>query len=201
MSYHLGEPGRHSYTVDDPLPAPGRPRTAGAVVGVVIIGALVSVALGVYGNVHNPTGIAVSIAGFSSPQTVKVWLATAAMLLALVQIVTAMALYGKLPALSQLSGLDSVHRWSGRIAFLLTVPVAVHCLYAFGFSGFDTRTLAHSVFGCAFFGVFTAKMLVLTKRGIAGWVLPAAGGLVFAVLAGAWATSALWFFQTSGIHR
>ena len=42
-------------------------------------------------------------------------------------------------------------------------------------------------------------MLVLTKRGLAGWVVPLLGGLVFAVLVGVWLTSALWFFDTSGV--
>ena len=59
--------------------------------------------------------------------------------------------------------------------------------------------LIHSLLGCVFFGVFTVKMLVLTKRGLAGWVVPLLGGLVFAVLVGVWLTSALWFFDTSGV--
>ena len=52
----------------------------------LLIGAAVSVALGVYGNVHEPTGIAVNISGFSSQQTVKVWLATGAIVFAVVQL-------------------------------------------------------------------------------------------------------------------
>jgi hypothetical protein len=50
-----------------------------------------------------------------------------------------------------------------------------------------------------FFGAFTMKILVLTKRGLAGWVLPVAGGLVFATLVGLWLTSALWFFTNFGV--
>ena len=162
------------------------------------IGAAVAIVLGVYGKVHTPTGIAVSVAGFSSPLTVKVWLATAAVTLAGVQTLTALGIYGQLPRVRG-AWLGPVHRWSGRTAFVLTVPVVVHCLYALGFSDYTTRTLAHSLLGCLFFGVFTTKMLVLTKRGLAGWVLPLFGGLVFAALVGVWATSALWFFTTSGI--
>jgi hypothetical protein len=43
-------------------------------------------------------------------------------------------------------------------------------------------------------------MLVLTKRGLAGWVLPLFGGLVFTALIGLWSTSALWFFGSQGVH-
>jgi hypothetical protein len=32
-----------------------------------------------------------------------------------------------------------------------------------------------------------------------GWVLPIAGGLLFAALLGVWHTSALWFFRTVGV--
>lgn len=178
-----------------------RPASAGTVTKLIVplaIGAGVAVVLGVYGKVHTPTGIAVSVAGFSGPLTVKVWLATVAIVFAVVQLVTALAMWGKLP----LSGswVSPAHRWSGRIAFVLTIPVVVHCLYALGFASYDLRTLAHSLLGCLFFGVFTTKMLVLTGHGFAGWVLPLFGGLVFAALTGVWATSALWFFTTTGFQ-
>jgi len=58
------------------------------------------------------------------------------------------------------------------------VPVAVLCLYGIGFQHYDTRVLLHSVLGCLFFGEITIKMLVLTKRGVAAWVLPPLGGVV-----------------------
>jgi hypothetical protein len=41
-----------------------------------------------------------------------------------------------------------VHRWSGRLAFLVSIPVAMHCLYALGFQAFDLRVLVHSLLGC-----------------------------------------------------
>jgi hypothetical protein len=165
----------------------------------LLIGAAVSVALGVYGNLHEPTGIAVNISGFSSQQTVKVWLASGATAFAVVQLVSALVMYGKVPGVRAPHGIGTLHRWSGRIAFLLTVPVAVHCLYALGFSTFDTRTLVHSVAGCFFFGAFTVKMLILPRRGVPGWALPLFGGLVFTALAAIWLTSAFWFFSTVGV--
>src|SRR4029450_6946406 len=90
----------------------------------------------------------------------------------------------------------TVHRWSGRSAFLLTIPVAVHCLYALGFATYDWRTLAHSLFGCFFYGAFTVKMLILPKKGLPGWTLPVLGGAVFTALVALWLTSSLWYFTT-----
>jgi hypothetical protein len=166
----------------------------------ISIGIAVSVALGVYGNLHQPTGIAVNISGFSGPLTVKVWLASVAMVLALVQLVSALVMYGRMPGVMQGPyWIGTLHRWSGRLAFLFTVPVAVHCLYALGFATFDTRTLVHSLAGCFFFGAFTVKMLILPRTGVPGWALPVFGGLVFTALSVLWLTSAFWFFTTTGV--
>jgi Family of unknown function (DUF6529) len=163
------------------------------------IGAAVALTLGVYGRLHNPTGIAVNVSGFSGPLTVKVWLASAAGLLALVQLGSALVMYGKVSGIAAPSWIGRLHRWSGRAAFLLTVPVAMHCLYALGFQSTDARVLVHSLLGCVFFGAFTVKMLVLTRHGLPGWALPLIGGAVFAALVGLWLTSALWFFTTFGV--
>jgi Family of unknown function (DUF6529) len=166
-----------------------------------LIGALVALTLGIYGRLHHPTGIAINIAGFSSPGSVKSWLATGATALALVQVTSALVMYGKVPRVSAPSWIGGLHRWSGRLAFLLAVPVAIHCLYALGFQNYSTRVLVHSLLGCAFFGAFTVKMLILPKRGLPGWVLPVLGALVFTVLIAIWLTSAYWFFSTFGIKR
>jgi hypothetical protein len=166
-----------------------------------LAGCLVALTLGLYGRLHSPTGVAVDVIGFSSPATVKAWLASGALLFAVVQFVTSLIMYGKLPWISAPRWISSLHRWSGRIAFILTVIVAVHCLYALGFESFNARVLAHSVAGCLFFGVFTAKMLSLTKRGTPSWVLPVLGGLAFALLILIWFTSAFWFFSFFGFRR
>ncbi|MEH0934524.1 DUF6529 family protein [Micromonospora psammae] len=154
--------------------------------------------MGVYGRLHTPTGIAVNLAGFSGPLAVKAWLGSGAAVLATVQLLSALAMWGRLGGFSP-SWAGTVHRWSGRVAFLLTVPVAVHCLYALGFADHDPRTLAHSLLGCLFFGAFTTKMLALPRPGLAGWVLPVVGGLVFTTLTGIWLTSSLWYFTTFGV--
>jgi uncharacterized protein DUF6529 len=153
------------------------------------------------GRLHHPTGVAVSIAGFTSPGYVKSWLATVATVFAIVQVISALVMYGKVPHVTAPSWIGTVHRWSGRTAFVVAVPVAMHCLYALGFQTYSTRVLIHSLLGCAFFGAFTVKMLILPKRGLPGWTLPVAGAAVFIVLIGVWFTSAFWFFSTYGIHR
>jgi hypothetical protein len=163
------------------------------------IGAAVSVALGTYGKVHNPTGRGVLLAGFSGAQPAKAWMASGVALLALVQMGSALVMYGRVPGVSAPSWTGQLHRWSGRGAFLLSVPVALHCLYALGLSAYDTRVMVHSLLGCFFFGVFTAKMLLLPKRGLPGWALPLAGGLAFSAVVGLWLTSSLWFFTTVGL--
>jgi hypothetical protein len=166
-----------------------------------LAGCLVALTLGLYGRLHPPTGIAVDIVGFSSPATVKAWLATVAVAFALVQLGSSLVMYGKVPRITAPSWISGLHRWSGRIAFIVTVIVAVHCLYALGFETFNARVLVHSIAGCLFFGVITIKMLALTKRGMPGWVLPLLGGLAFALLVLIWFTSAFWFFSIFGFRR
>lgn len=165
----------------------------------LLVGGGVSVSLGVYGRLHTPSGIAVDLAGFSSPLAVKVWLACGAVLLAFVQLLSALAMWRRLGGFSP-SWAGTLHRWSGRLAFLLTVPVAMHCLYAFGLATYSPRVLIHSLLGCFFYGAFTAKMLLLPKKGLPGWTLPVLGGAVFTALTGLWLSSSVWFFATNGVQ-
>ncbi len=162
------------------------------------IGSLVSVGLGVYGRTHEPAFFAINLAGFSSGIAAKAWLATGAFVLALVQLGSALVMYGRIPGVAGPSWIGALHRWSGRAAVLLTVPVAVHCLYALGFQAGDARVLVHSLFGCFFYGAFTAKMLVL-RADTPNWTLPLLGGAVFTGLTSLWLTSSVWFFSTSGL--
>src|SRR5437016_10849080 len=184
-----------------PLPPDRVASGAAKLVVPSLIGALVALTLGIYGRVHSPTGIAINIAGFSSPGSVKSWLATGATVFAVVQVVSALVMYGKIPRVTAPEWIGGLHKWSGRIAFLLAVPVAIHCLYALGFQQYNTRVLIHSVVGCLFFGAFAVKMLILPKRGLPGWVLPVVGAVVFTLLVVIWLTSAYWFFSTFGIKR
>lgn len=166
-----------------------------------VAGALVSLSLGIYGKVHEPTGRPLAlIVGFTSLTPMKAWLATAAVVLVIFQVVSALWMYGRLPVKRKAPAyLSQLHRWSGSIAFVATLPVAYHCLWSLGYSTFDTRTALHSLFGCAFYGAFTTKMLALRANKMPRWALPVSGGLLFSLLIGAWATAALWYFTQSGV--
>lgn len=168
----------------------------------LLVGSLVALTIGVYGGLHEGTGVAVNIAGFSDhpapTSAVKVTLASGAALFVLLQLASALVMYGRVPRVPAPSWIGAAHRWSGRVAFLLAVPVAVHCLYAAGLQTHDTRVLLHSLLGCLFFGAFVVKMLGLRRNGLPGWFLPAAGGVVFTALVGLWWTTAVRFFSTFG---
>jgi hypothetical protein len=180
-----------------PVPAPQTPHAepSGTKIAPVVIafalGTAVAIGLGVYGRLHTPSGHAVNIAGFSSGAAAKAALASVVMALAIVQTVTAMGLYGRIPLRGAWVG--AVHRWSGRLAVLISVPVAVHCLYALGFQAYDGRVIAHSLFGCFFYGAFVFKMLILTRDDSPKWALPLAGGLVLSGLTALWMTAVLYF--------
>jgi hypothetical protein len=164
----------------------------------LLSGCAVALALGVYAGVHHPANYALDVGGFSSPLYAKAWLTTAATVLAVFQLVTG-ARITRRP--SGPGWMAIAHRWSGRIAILLTVPVLIHCVYALGFQTYSFRVLVHSVLGCVFYGAFVAKMLGLVRRdAMPKWVLPVLGGVVFVSLVGLWATSSLWLFATKGVH-
>lgn len=168
----------------------------GPVLVAFAVGSAAAVGLGLYGRLHQPTGQALNLAGFSSGLAAKAALTSVAFVLAAVQTVTAMGLFGRIPLHG--AWLGPVHRWSGRVAVAVTVPVAVHCLYALGFQTFDGRVLSHALFGCLFYGAFVAKMLVLTRDDAPKWALPLLGGLVLTALTALWMTASLWFYMNSG---
>ncbi len=165
---------------------------------MVSVGAAMSLALGAYGNVHAPTGKGIATFGFPAVLPMKAWFATGAAVLGLGQLTSALWMWGKLPFGKAPGWIGPTHRWLGTAAFLLTLPVAYHCLWALGFRTANQRVLLHSLLGCAFYGVFTTKMLVLRSRRLAGWMLPAVGGLLVTILTGLWLTSSLWFFTNIG---
>lgn len=73
-------------------------------------GAAVSVFLGVYGRTHDPTGETVTELFFKDQITMKAWLATAAVFFVVVQVTSALRLYGKIGAGPTPSWLGDVHR-------------------------------------------------------------------------------------------
>ena len=125
---------------------------------------------------------------------IKVWLATAAIILALFQLFTAARVYNRFhfPPLGRFWG--RMHRVSGWLANALTLPIAYHCIFLLGFETINTRVLIHSLLGTMFYGTFLSKVWIVRARGFPGWVLPIAGSAVFTLLLGLWLTSGLWFF-------
>lgn len=183
------------------IPAQRARGSAATLLLLALAGAFVAVALGIYGAQHQPTGRPLALViGFTAMTPMKVCLATFAVALAVFQLVSAAWMWGKLPTSRPAPAwMSQTHRWTGSIAFLLTLPVAYHCLWSLGFSTFDTRTALHSIFGCAVYGAFATKMLGLRVKKLPGWALPVFGGLLFALLIGAWATAALWYFTQPGV--
>jgi hypothetical protein len=135
---------------------------------------------------------------FTDTLHLKAWFASAAAALACLQLVTAAWIFRKLP-IPRPRWVPAFHRWTGRLAFLFTLPVAYHCIFKLGFQTTTSRVLVHSLFGCAVYGAFAAKVLILRLHRFQWWVLPTAGGLLFSGLIGVWYTSALWFFRLVGV--
>ena len=183
----------------EPAPEPPRQIGGAGVLAAGALGAVVAIALGLYGRVHEPASDLAITLGFADTITMKVWLTTIAVLFALFQVFTALWMYGRLPLESRPSWLANAHRISGRIAFLLTLPVAYHCLYQLAFQDTTTRVLAHSLLGCLFYGAFATKVTIIHMPGRAGVWLPVIGGTVFTLLVATWVTSGLWYITTSGI--
>jgi hypothetical protein len=173
------------------------PNAAPRLLTIAALGAAVAIALGVYGNVHDPSKKLVFTLFFSTTISMKVWLASLALAFAVVQVLTALWVYGKISTqVPRWAG--TVHRISGRLAFIISLPVAYHCLWSLGFQDTDTRVLIHSLLGCAFYGAFAAKVTIVRSKGLPGLALPIAGGLMFSVFVAIWLTSAYWFIDNAG---
>jgi Family of unknown function (DUF6529) len=184
------------------LPAAQATRSARWLVLPLLLGALVSLTAGLLAREEAITPGAYPGGYFrlffSDSLHLKVWFATAALALGVTQLFSAAWIFGKLPW-RRPPFVPAAHRWLGRLAFACTLPVAYHCIFKLGFQTTSGRVVAHSLFGCAFYGAFAAKVTIVRLHRYPRWVLPTAGGLLFAVLLGVWYTSAFWFFRTIGV--
>jgi Family of unknown function (DUF6529) len=186
-------------SVADPVTTPTSTEGAAArrLVLVLLAGGAVALALGVYGDAHDPTGEQPYTLFFSGTIQLKVWFATGALALAAVQVLLGLRLYDKIAIPRHPPAwLGDAHRLIGTFAFVLTLPVAYQCLWALGFQSTDTRVLVHSLLGCFFYGIFTVKVLAVRVHGLPGATLPIVGGLVFLALVVVWLTSAWWFLTS-----
>lgn len=181
------------------------PRSMAAPLIAFTAGALVAVLLGVFGKVHDPTLDGTTTLGFRTVIDMKVVLSTVIGVLAVLQVVGALWLYGRLGVRAP-SWLGTAHRVSGTTALLLSVFVAYHCLWALGLetghlhdgAKVPVRTVVHGVLGCAVFGAVVVKVAAVRSRRSPGWFLPVAGGLLFALLITVVLTSAGWYLDEFG---
>lgn len=126
----------------------------------------------------------------------KAQMGTALLGLALIQLALGLWMYGRLPGLARASRRVRIsHRVIGALAFLLSVPIAVHCISTYGIELTPTRAAVHSISGCFLYGAFAAKVLVVQWRETPRWLLPVLGGSLAAAIAVSWYAAALWYFN------
>jgi hypothetical protein len=128
--------------------------------------------------------------------SLKSFLATVALGLAIVQVLLALWMYGKLPIVGRApKRIRITHRIVGGVAFVVTLPVAIHCAIAYGVQLTDARHVVHSLAGCFFYGAFVAKVLLVQSKRLPGWTLPVAGGILAVLLVLLWYTSGLYYYN------
>ncbi|MFE4258755.1 DUF6529 family protein [Streptomyces sp. NPDC056883] len=130
----------------------------------------------------------------------KAQLATGVLGLAALQLLLALWMYRRLPRVRRVPGpVPIVHRVVGVVLFALSVPIAVHCVRAYGVQLTGSRAAVHSIAGCFFYGAFAAKVLLVRSRRLPGWALPLAGGALVVGVVVLWYTSALWYFNGDSV--
>lgn len=168
-------------------------------------GAVVALLLGVLGKAHDPTLSGTTTLGFDTVLAMKVAVSCVIGVLAVLQLIGALWMYGKL-GLAVPPWLGTAHRVSGAVALLLAVFVAYHCIWALGLETghlpdgekVPLRTVVHGLLGCAVFGAVVVKVVAVRSRRAPGWFLPVAGGLLFALLILVVLTSAVWYLNAHG---
>ncbi len=183
-------------TLPSPPATQARAGRPAALIAPALAGGAVALALGVYGRVHDPTGRSINDLGFPSLLAMKSTLATIAVVLALFQLASALRMYGRLRVPRTVPRwLPAAHRWSGTVAFVVSLPVAYHCLWSLGLAtDRGARPLVHGLLGCAFYGAVATKLLALRTSRLPRWAIPVVGATLVTALVGVWLTSALWWF-------
>ncbi|MFE2164263.1 DUF6529 family protein [Streptomyces sp. NPDC059447] len=182
-------------------PAPRRPEGGLALVLALAAAAAVFVAVFLFGRANTPDYTA-TLFGRADVDALrlKAQLATAVLVLAVLQLLLALWMYGRLPGTHRVPGpVPITHRIVGVLLFALTVPIAVHCVRAYGVQLTGSRAAVHSIAGCFFYGAFAAKVLLVHSRRLPGWALPLAGGALAVAVVVLWYSSALWHFNGDSV--
>ena len=174
--------------------ARGRGRLIWRLAGIGLLAIGVTAALYAAGRLNQPS-YAFSMFG-ADPIPVKALLATIALALDGVQVLLALWIYQKLPLTAMPPRpVPIMHRVTGYALVAVTVPVAVHCLIAYGVQLTSVRVAIHSIAGCFLYGAFAAKLAIVHSRRLPGWALPVAGGALAIIIGALWYTSALWYYN------
>jgi uncharacterized protein (DUF697 family) len=166
-----------------------------AVIGLLSVGVVVAIYVAGRVTTVNP---AFSLFGrqYEAARSLKAVLATVALGVAVVQVLLALWMYRKLPLAGRPPrAVRPVHRVLGFGLFALTIPIALHCLIAYGVHLTPARVAVHSLAGCFLYGAFVAKVLLVHTRRLPRWVLPVAGGMLAVTVAVLWYSSALWYYN------
>ncbi len=182
-----------------------QPRSMAVPLTAFAAGAVVTLLVGIFGRVHHPTLADTTTLGFRTVIDMKVVLSVAIGVLAVLQVIGALWMYGKLGVTAP-SWLGTAHRISGAIAVVLILFVSYHCVWTLGLASgtfadgepVSTRTVVHGILGCAVIGALVVKVVAVRSRRAPGWFLPVAGGLLFALLIAAVMTSAVWYIGARG---
>jgi len=169
------------------------------------LGAVVAVLVGVLGRVHQPSPRGTTSLWFQTVIDMKVVVSVVVGVLAVVQVLGALWLYGRL-GVRPPSWLGTAHRVTGVLTLVLSLFVAYHCLWALGLEAgtlaggqaVPLRVVVHGVLGCAVIGAAVVKVVAVRAHRAPGWFLPVAGGLLFVLLVAAVLTSAVWYVGTNG---
>jgi hypothetical protein len=171
-------------------------------------GAVVALLVGVFGRLHDPTEHGTTTLGYPTVLAMKTVAATGIGVLVVVQLVTALWMYGRL-GIRAPSWLGRAHRATGATTLVLTLFVAYHCLWSLGLevghrpdgATVSLRTFVHGLLGCAVLGAVVVKIVAVRSRRAPRWFLPVAGGLLFSLLVLAILTSAAWYIGAKGWPR
>ena len=132
---------------------------------VLLSGVGVAAAIAIYAKAHQPALRPLFLLGFCGMLQMKAWLATVAVVLVVVQLLSALAMWGRLPGVpSSARWLGPVHRWSGSIAFAVSSPSRALRVVTGLRDDHAARAVAQHL-GCAFYGAYAAKMVGLRMRG------------------------------------